>query len=321
MTAEIRGSRCGAAGVLIVATALAGVAWAQPPQFGGNQPEFVRQGQQLLREGKPEEALALYQTVLKANPDSVPAHNAAGVALDLMGKGEEARRHFQKAIDLAPNAGAKANAQRAMAMSWAFSGNCKETVRYEQMVIQYYIEQKDFYNQGEMADEAARVCIDNGDFDTAYQWYRTGHDLGLKQPDIPADRKSLWEFRWEHAQARVAARRGNHAEAEKHVKAAQALLEKDPDMARQQAVFFPYLVGYVALYSGEYKAALEQLQKANQNDPFIQCLIGDTYEKLGEKDKAMDYYKKASRTTAHNPPAAYAVPYARRKLAAEKPGA
>jgi len=295
---------------------LAGAAPAQPPQFGGNQPDFVRQGQRLMREGKPEEALSLYQTVLKANPDSVPAHNAAGILLDLMGKGEDAREHFQKAIDLAPGAAAKANAQRAMAMSWGFSGNCKETVKYEQMVLQYYAETKDFYQQGEMADEAARVCIDNDDFDTAYQWYRTGHDLGLKQPDIPADRKSLWEFRWEHAQARVAARKGNQTEADKHVQAAKAILDKDPQMAGQQAIFFPYLMGYVALYRGDYQTALEQLQKANQNDPFIQCLMGDAYEKLGQKDKALECYKKAAATTAHNPPAAFAVPYAKKKLAA-----
>jgi hypothetical protein len=34
------------------------------------------------------------------------------------------------------------------------------------------------------------------------------------------------------------------------------------------------------------KAALEELKQANQNDPFIQCMIGQTFEKLGDKDKA-----------------------------------
>ena len=49
----------------------------------------------------------------------------------------------------------------------------------------------------------------------------------------------------------------------------------------EQAQFFPYLKGYVAFYAGDYKAALEQLKQANQNDPFIQCMIAQTYEKLG----------------------------------------
>src|ERR1017187_810163 len=42
---------------------------AQPPQ----QPEFVKQGQQLIREGKPDEALALYRKTLQRTPDSVSA--------------------------------------------------------------------------------------------------------------------------------------------------------------------------------------------------------------------------------------------------------
>ncbi len=57
-----------------------------------------------------------------------------------------------------------------------------------------------------------------------------------------------------------------------------------------------------------------ELNKANQNDPFIQCMMGQTYEKLGEKDKAKEYYRKASTTILHNPPAAYAVPFAKKKL-------
>ena len=66
-----------------------------------------------------------------ANPDSLAAQSAAGTPLDLTGQGGDARQHFQKAIALAANAAARANAQRANAMPWVFSGNCQETVRYE----------------------------------------------------------------------------------------------------------------------------------------------------------------------------------------------
>ena len=62
------------------------------------------------------------------------------------------------------------------------------------------------------------------------------------------------------------------------------------------------------------KAALEALNQANQNDPFIQCMIGQIYEKVGDKEKALEYYRKASTAVSHNPPAAYAVPFARKKL-------
>jgi hypothetical protein len=38
---------------------------------------------------------------------------------------------------------------------------------------------KNFFQQGEIADEAARVCIDSGDLDAAQKWYKIGHDTGL----------------------------------------------------------------------------------------------------------------------------------------------
>jgi tetratricopeptide (TPR) repeat protein len=269
--------------------------------------------------------LAIFSTLLAAQvpggrggPGSELIRQAT--QLDLEGKGSDARQLFQKAIDLAATPAATANAQRAMAISWAFDGNCLKTIEYEQMVIDYWASLENdqpgnaYYQQGEMADEGARVCIDSGDLDTAAQWYKKGHDLGLKEPNISSDRKALWDYRWEHAQARIAARRGNRAEADKHVAAARAALENMTDLRAQQEPFFPYLTGYVALYLGDYKNALTDLEKAQQ-DAFIQCLIGQIYEKLGDQEKATEYYQKAAGVRGHNPPAAYAVPFARRKLA------
>jgi tetratricopeptide (TPR) repeat protein len=199
-----------------------------------------------------------------------------------------------------------------MAMSYAFENNCKGAEKYESELYDSYVAAKDFYNAGEIADELARVCIESGDLDSANKWYKTGHDAGLREPDLKPERRDLWEFRWEHAQARIAARRGNKAEAQKHVQAAKTILDKGTNPA--QAPFFPYLTGYVSFYTGDYKAALSDLQKANQNDPFILTLIAQTHEKLGDDAQAKEYYRKALSSNAHNPPNAYARPLARKKL-------
>ncbi|MCL4783025.1 MAG: tetratricopeptide repeat protein [Bryobacterales bacterium] len=310
--------------LILIGMVILGSAFAQPARQSGPQPEWQRQAQTLLREGKPDEALAVYQEQLKSSPNSPQLNNAAGVVLDLMGKGVEARRHFEKAITNAPDARARANAERAIAMSYAFDSDCANTVKYEEKVIAYWKTRETaepgnaYYQQGEMANEAARVCIEAGDFKAAEKWYRAGRELGLKEPNIPTGRKALWEFRTEHALARVAARRGDKTEAARHVSAAETQLKAiesaDPQLGRQQRAFFPYLTGYVAYYTGDYPKALADLGQANTNDPFIQCLLGMTYEKLGEKAKATEEYEKAYRTTGHNPPAAFAKPFARKKL-------
>ena len=247
--------------------------------------------------------------------------------LDVDGKPAEARAIFPKLIDGAATPAARAAAQRRMAISYAFEGNCAETVRYEEMVIAYWRTreqaepQNAFYQQGEMANEAARVCIDVGELDIAERMYRRGSELGLTEPEPKTHSKSLWDFRLAHAEARLAARRGKAAEARRHVATARRLLDADSSMRAQQERFYPYLVGYVALFTNDFVTAEAELSKAiampgNTTDPFLHVLQAMTNEKLGDDARARALYQKAfDASTGHNPPSAYSHPFARAKLA------
>ena len=246
--------------------------------------------------------------------------------LDLAGKTAQARAIFQAMLDSAADPAAKAQVQRAIAMSYAFDGDCANTLTYEQMVIDYWKTreqaepQNAFYQEGELADEGARVCIDAGDLDHAEQWYREGYALGTKAPAPQTHPKSLWNFRLAHALGRIAARRGNVAEAKRQIAAARAALDGDSAMAAQQERFFPYLTGYVALYTGDLPMAERDFKQAiaergNQRDPFMHCLLAMTYEKLGRDSEAKAMYQQAyDMARGHNPPAAFVVPYVRGKL-------
>jgi hypothetical protein len=245
---------------------------------------------------------------------------------DLRGDTAAARVVFQRLIDSTADPAAKAAAQRAMAMSWAFGGDCANTVKYEEMVIAYWRTreaaepQNAFYQEGEMADEAARVCIDNGELGQAERWYRRGYELGMQEPAPKTHPASLWDFRLAHALARLAARRGDRAEAARQIAAARRALDSDTAMAAQQQRFFPYLTGYVALYLGNLPEARRDLALAadargNQRDPFMKCLLAMALEKDGKQDEANAMYRQAyDLATAHNPPAAFVRPYVRKKL-------
>jgi len=247
--------------------------------------------------------------------------------LDRQGAHAEARAIFQRLIDEAPDPAARAAAQRRMAMSYGFEGDCANAVKYHEMVIGYWVTreaaepQNAFYQQGEMANESARLCLDAGDLETAERMYRRGSELGLKEPEPKQHPKSLWDYRLAHALGRLAARRGDRAEALRQVDQARRILDSDPKMAEDQERFFPYLEGYVALYTDDLATAEAALSRAiamegNQRDPFMHCLLAMTYEKLGQPEKAKEIYQKAyDMATAHNPPAAFARRFARQKLA------
>ena len=246
--------------------------------------------------------------------------------LDIDAKHAAARAIFQKLIDNAPDPSAKAVAQRRMAMSHGFEGHCAETVRYEELVIGYWRTrekeepQNAYYQEGETANEAARICIDAGDLTTAERMYRRGSELGLKEPEPKTHPKSLWDYRLAHALARVAARKGDKAEAQKQVAEARTILDGDPTMAANQERFYPYLTGYVAFYTNDLATAQTELTKAlsmqgNSTDPFMTALMGMVHEKMGHASVAKEWFQKAyDLATQHTPPSAFARPFTRAKL-------
>jgi Flp pilus assembly protein TadD len=279
--------------------------------------DLLRQAQQQMRDGKEKEAVGLARQAVAASPQSYQANNTLGAMLDLAGMYQEARDAFAKAAEVAPNADDKARAQRAIAISYGFERDCTNAAKYEEPVYRQYLDAKDFNNAGGVANELARLCLDAGNINFAERWYRMGSEAGLREPEIKAEQQDLWRFRLEHALARIAARRGHKAEAGKHLAAAKAILDRG-NMPEQQKEYFPYLAGYVALYGGDYGTALTELQQGNQEDAYVLGLIAQTYEKLGQMDKAKEYYGKVMASTTHNPTTAGSRPLAREKLATLK---
>jgi tetratricopeptide (TPR) repeat protein len=275
-----------------VAAPVAVVAQQGPGQGQGRGSEALRQAQQLDREGRFDEARSLFQSVI-----------------------DDAREPAELAA-----------AQRRMAMHYGFMGDCANAVAYEEMVISYWVGREDeepqnaFYQEGEMANEGARVCVDSGDLDTAERMYRRGYMLGNMEPEPRTHPKSLWDFRLAHALGRISARRGDADEARRQVALARAALDSDPAMAEQQERFYPYLAGYVHLYLGELDQAerlFDELltMRGNQGDPFMHSLVGMLYERQGRDADAREMYRKASELVrAHNPPAAFAARFLRGKL-------
>ena len=273
--------------------------------------ELIKQGQKLNSEGKQDEALKLYGQILEKSPNSYQANLESGIALDLKGDYSAAREHLKKAIDVAP-ADQKNRALRVMAFSYAFESNSREAEKYEKQAFDAMLAKSDFEGAAGVANELARIDLESGDIDGAAKWYKTGYDTALRKTDMKDADKNLWAFRFANAQARVAARRGQRDEAQKQIAASRVALDKaqNPD----QAIFFPYLTGYVAFYGGNYKTAINDLSKANQDDPFILVLLAQSYEKSGDAKRAREYYEKVMANNGHGPTNAFARPIARKKL-------
>jgi hypothetical protein len=92
------------------------------------------------------------------------------------------------------------------------------------------------------------------------------------------------------------------------VAAVKTLLDKGEH--ENQRNFYPYLVGYVAFFAKDYRQAVDELSKGDQNDPFVLALIAQSHEKLGQRDQAAEYYRKVMALPSHSVNSAFARPRA-----------
>lgn len=285
----------------------------QPPASpaGPAPAPLIQDAQKLLNDNQLKEALALYEKVMASDPKLVDAHLGAGRTLDLLGRHADARRHFTHAIELAP-ADARAQPLSAMAVSYAFEGNAAESATFYQKVFDERMAAKNANAASGTANALARVYLETGDLANAEKWYRTGYETSKGIKDISESDRNLWLMRWHNAQGRIAARRGNAAEAQRQAASLNELLAKGQN--EDERPQYHYLLGYIALEAGELDRAIAELQKASPEDPFVVGLLGRAYEKKGDAANARAAYQKVLAMPAHSLNAAFARRWARAYL-------
>jgi tetratricopeptide (TPR) repeat protein len=301
---------------MYIVTALilaASLAQAAPSQPAADDPaDYVKQARRLTANGSHDEALALYRKAIEAQPSSFEAHLGAGLVLDLKGQFAAARTHLSKALELAPDEG-KPQVLNALAVSYAFEGNAKEAASFYQKVFDGQMAEANFAAAAATANALGRVYLETGDVSNARRWYQTGYESARRQPDVGAEQLAIWEFRWLHAQARIAARAGQVDDSRQQVSAARALLDRTPAL-KEETPSWHYLAGYVELYARNYSKAIELLQGADQEDPFVLSLLARAYEGAGDVERARDVWAMVLKANGHSLQNAFARPAAMQKV-------
>lgn len=301
----------------LIAGLMPGGATQAPPPQQASAPAaaapnpLLQDAQKLVNAGKLDEALTAFEKAIASDPKLVDAHLGAGRTLDLLGRHADARRHFTHAIDLAAG-DARAQPLSAMAISYAFEGNAAESAKFYQKLFDERLAAGHAGAAAGTANALARVYLETGDLANAEKWYRTGYETSKQIKDISDAERSLWLMRWHNAQGRIAARRGNAADAGRHAAALHELLAKGQN--EDERPQYHYLLGYIALEAGEHDRALAELQKANPADPFVVGLLGRVYEKKGDAANARASYQKVLAMPTHSLNAAFARRWARAYL-------
>ena len=254
----------------------------------------VQEAEKLAASGDLDGAAAALQRVVGSAPRAFEARLALGRVLDLQGRHAMARKHLEEAVRLAKD-DERNGALTALGISYAFELKPDESARYYQRAFDAEIQADDRGGAAGLANALGRIYLEAGNLPKATQWYTTGYETAKKIQGLTPGDSALWEMRRHHAFGRIAARQGNAAAAREHATSVAALMDKG--LNENQRAFYPYLLGYIAFFTKDYRQAIDELQKGDQNDPFVLGLIAQAHERLRQRDAAAEDYRKVMANT------------------------
>lgn len=247
-------------------------------------------GELLMKMGKFEESIGAYRKALSIDP--LFASAMRGVAWNLMyqGKNEQAKSEVKTSLEKARDSGEQRNALFALALIAMDEGNLDEALQW--MKAEDAIAQKNSDAASMAADYAVMGAIlrEAGRHDEALATFKTSLEF--------IEHSSLDEA------VKAAARTAYHYNA-----ASVFLAGKDIAAAKEQCQLFragtealknPFqtrraheLAGMVALAEGQWQKAIDELQSANQQDPYNLFRIGEAFKGMGKNVKAREYFLAA----------------------------
>jgi tetratricopeptide (TPR) repeat protein len=291
---------------LTLFVALAGASPAAGLQ--GRPTPALAEAERLGQSGDLRGAIAVLEKEIASSAPSHEARLMLGRFLDLDGRHDAARRHLEEAVTLAPDE-ARVPALTALGISYAFEARADDAARYYVRAYDARVQAEDPAGAAGLANALGRIYLESGNLQKAEEWYRTGFEMARKIPDAPAAQAALWQMRWHHAEARIAARRGDRQAAERHAASAREALDRTGN--EDQRSTYPYLLGYLAFHAGDFRRAADELLRGDQEDPFVLGLLAQAFHKLGDREKAAAYARQVLAAPDHNINAAFARPQAR----------
>jgi tetratricopeptide (TPR) repeat protein len=273
-------------------------------------------GQVLAGEGRVPEARKEYSAAIALDATTPRAHALLAGLLVLEGDYAGARAAYEKALRIMP-AGAQGPARYGIAFTYLYEGKPDAALESLRTFVDEYKSAGAPFGIPEVFiwNSIARINLENGRLDEAMRAYEKGYE-SVPGSGLDPIEKAIWLGRLHHGKGRTLARMGRFEEAWKEAETIRRMIDEGGERGKEFEPSYHYLAGYIKLEKGDAEAAVDQLKKANLDDPFHKLLLGRAYEKAGDKPRARKAYQEVLASTSSGLERALAYPEARKRLAA-----
>jgi len=285
-------------------------------EYPGERRVCMMLGQINMNTGKLEAALPYFEAANQLDDSTPRAHTFIGNCHLLKEDYAKARAYYQTAISKVGPEASPFGPFFGLTFSYLYEGKPEPALKNEEEFLARYLRNGSAQNFPPVwiYNNMARINLEFGNTAEAMRLYEKGYET-VPGSSIDSTQKIVWYGRLFHGKARTLAKMGKHEEAWALAEQIKKMIENGGKEAEQYWDSYHYVAGYVKLESGDYKAAAEHLEQADQNDPFHKLLLARANLKLGQKDYALQICNEIAKNSNSNMERALAYPDAKKMVA------
>jgi len=245
----------------------------------------------LMKTGRFDESIAQYRKALSIDPHFTNSYYGIAGNLMYQGKYAQAIAEAQKLANAARNDGDRRLAIFTKALVYADQG--KTDLAVKEMEKRYALDSKigDPTQMAQDVDGIGIILVEAGRPDQAQKRFQQALDLQLNS-NLSSESKADAQLAHHYNLGRVALAKNDLAtaksEAAEYLKGAEA---NQNDVRIREA---HQLAGLIAVKEKNFDQAISELEKANQQDPYVIYEIAVAYAGKGDQAKAKETYKQAA---------------------------
>ena len=274
-------------------------------------------GQVYINLGKPDEAKAAFERAIKLDGTTPRVYTFLGNIELLNGNYAKAQELFKASLAKQVKNSAPFGPNYGMAYSYVYQGDIKSAVKtLEAYAAEYQTStQQPNFPAMFIWNSIARLHQEYGKAEDAMKAYEKGYET-IPSSNLDEIQKKTWLGRMHHGKARTLAKMGKADEAWKEAELIKKMIDESGKEGEQYLPAYHYLTGYLKLESRDYAKAIEELKQSDLTDPFHKLLLARAYENSGDTAAAQKLYKEITEFNQLTLERALAYPEAKKKLKA-----
>jgi tetratricopeptide (TPR) repeat protein len=274
-------------------------------------------GQVYINLGKTDEAKAAFEKAIKLDGTTPRVYTFLGNIELLNSNYAKAQELFKASLAKQVKNSAPFGPNYGMAYSYVYQGDIKSAVKtLEAYAAEYQTStQQQNFPAVFIWNSIARLHLEYGKAEDAMKAYEKGYET-IPSSNLDEIQKKTWLGRMHHGKARTLAKMGKGDEAWKEAELIKKMIDESGKEGEQYLPAYHYLTGYLKLESRDYAKAIEELKQSDLTDPFHKLLLARAYENTGDTAAAQKLYKEIVEFNQLTLERALAYPEAKKKLKA-----